>query len=53
MWESLIEQQKHEYLGDERLKSAIKGLRKALGEEADCIVNRRGVGYTFQVQAEE
>jgi DNA-binding winged helix-turn-helix (wHTH) protein len=50
---SLEGQQEHEYLGDERLKSAIKGLRKALGDEADCIVNKRGVGYIFQLSAEE
>jgi len=43
------EQQEYEYLGDERLKSAIKGLRKALGDEADCIVNKRGVGYMLQI----
>ena len=47
------EQQEYEYFDDERLKSAIKWLRKALGDEADCIANRRGVGYTFQVQAGE
>jgi DNA-binding winged helix-turn-helix (wHTH) protein len=53
MWASPEEQEKYEYLGDERLKSAIKGLRKALGSEADCIVNRRGVGYMFQPPVEE
>ena len=47
------EQQEYEYLGDERLKSAIRGLRKALGREADCIVNQRGVGYMFRLSAEE
>ncbi len=47
------EQRQYEYLGDERLKSAIKGLRKALGDEADCIINRRGVGYMFQLPLEE
>jgi len=46
-------EQEYEYLGDERLKSAIKGLRKALGDEADCIVNKRGVGYIFQLSTEE
>ncbi len=45
-------QYEYEYLGDERLKSAIKGLRKALGSEADCIVNKRGVGYLFQPSKE-
>jgi DNA-binding winged helix-turn-helix (wHTH) protein len=53
MWTSPEERQEYEYLGDERLKSAIRGLRKALGDEADCIVNRRGVGYMFQIPAEE
>jgi len=47
------EQQKYEYLGDERLKSAIKELRKVLGDEASCIVNKRGVGYMFRLPAEE
>jgi DNA-binding winged helix-turn-helix (wHTH) protein len=46
-------EQEYEYLGDERLKSAIKGLRTALGDAADCIVNRRGVGYIFQPSKEE
>jgi DNA-binding winged helix-turn-helix (wHTH) protein len=53
MWASPEERQKYEYLGDERLKSAIKGLRKALGDEAECIVNKRGVGYMFQSAVEE
>jgi DNA-binding winged helix-turn-helix (wHTH) protein len=53
MWVSPEEQQKYEYLGDERLKSAIKGLRKALGDEADWIINKRGVGYMFRRTAEE
>jgi len=47
------EQRKYEYLGDERLKSAIRGLRQALGDEADCIVNKRGVGYMFKLQVED
>jgi DNA-binding winged helix-turn-helix (wHTH) protein len=47
------EQQEYEYLGDERLKAAIKGLRRALGDEADCIVNKRGVGYLLQIRAED
>jgi DNA-binding winged helix-turn-helix (wHTH) protein len=47
------EQQEYDYLGDERLKSAIRGLRKALGDEAGCIVNKRGVGYMFQLRVEE
>lgn len=47
------EQQEYEYLGDARLKSAIRGLRKILGDEADCIVNKRGVGYMLQIRTEE
>jgi DNA-binding response OmpR family regulator len=40
----------YEYLSDERLKSAIKGLRKTLGEDATCIENKRGIGYVFRVR---
>jgi DNA-binding winged helix-turn-helix (wHTH) protein len=40
----------YEYLTDERLKSAIKGLRKALGEDGTCIENKRGIGYVFRVR---
>jgi DNA-binding winged helix-turn-helix (wHTH) protein len=43
----------YEYLSDERLKSAIKGLRKALGEDAGCVENKRGIGYTFRVRSPE
>jgi hypothetical protein len=39
-----------EYVEDpERVRSLIKGLRKALGGEADCLATRWGVGYLFQV----
>jgi len=39
-----------EYVEDpERLKTAIKHLRRALGSWADCIVNERGVGYALRV----
>jgi DNA-binding response OmpR family regulator len=41
----------YEYLSDERLKSAIKGLRRALGKDASCIENRRGIGYVFRVRS--
>jgi DNA-binding winged helix-turn-helix (wHTH) protein len=41
----------YEYLSDERLKSAIKGLRRALGPDASCIENRRGIGYVFRVRS--
>ena len=40
----------YEYLTDERLKSAIKGLRKILGEDGTCIENKRGIGYVFRVR---
>jgi DNA-binding response OmpR family regulator len=39
----------YEYLTDERLKSAIKGLRKTLGKDGACIENKRGIGYVFRV----
>jgi DNA-binding winged helix-turn-helix (wHTH) protein len=32
----------------ERLKSVIKGLRRALGESADHLENVRGVGYMWR-----
>lgn len=39
-----------EYVEDpERVRSLIKGLRKALGAKADCLATRWGVGYLFQV----
>jgi hypothetical protein len=39
-----------EYVEDpERVRSLIKGLRKALGSQADCLATRWGVGYLFQV----
>jgi len=38
-----------EYIEDpERLKSAIKGLRRALGDEAGRLENVRGVGYMWR-----
>jgi DNA-binding winged helix-turn-helix (wHTH) protein len=40
----------YEYLTDERLKSAIKGLRRTLGEDAACVENKRGIGYVFRVR---
>jgi DNA-binding winged helix-turn-helix (wHTH) protein len=40
----------YEYLTDERLKSAIKGLRRVLGDDAACIENKRGIGYVFRVR---
>ena len=39
-----------EYIEDpERLKSVVKGLRRALGEEAAQLENVRGVGYMWRV----
>ena len=47
------ERQEYQFVDDDRLKRAIRALRKALGDTADCIVNKRGVGYMFQVPTEE
>jgi len=39
-----------EYIEDpERVRSLIKGLRKALGSEAGCLATKWGIGYLFQV----
>jgi DNA-binding response OmpR family regulator len=38
---------------EERLKSAIRELRKALGDETIRLVNQRGVGYMLQIPTEE
>jgi hypothetical protein len=39
-----------EYIEDpERVRSLIKGLRKALGDEANYVATKWGVGYLFQV----
>jgi len=41
-----------EYVEDpERVRAAIKSLRRALGDEADCLVTKWGVGYLFQVSS--
>jgi hypothetical protein len=41
-----------EYVEDpERVRAVIKSLRKALGDEADCLVTKWGVGYLFQVSS--
>ena len=47
------EQEDYQYFGDERLKSTIRELRKSLGDDADCIVNKRGVGYMLRISADE
>ncbi|HSR30296.1 MAG TPA: winged helix-turn-helix domain-containing protein [Anaerolineae bacterium] len=42
----------NEYVEDpERVRAVIKSLRKALGDEADCLVTKWGVGYLFQVSS--
>jgi len=42
-----------EYVEDpERLKAAIKHLRRALGPWASCVVNERGVGYVLRGMVE-
>jgi Cdc6-like AAA superfamily ATPase len=38
---------------DEQFKSALRSLRNALGNYRYCIENRRGVGYMFQVPADD
>jgi len=39
-----------EYVEDpERVRAVIKSLRKALGDEAQCLATKWGVGYLFQV----
>jgi DNA-binding winged helix-turn-helix (wHTH) protein len=53
LWIPPEEQEKYEYVGSERLKALIRDLRKALGDEAKCIINKRGVGYMFQLSAED
>lgn len=41
------------YTGDpERLKAAVKHLRRALGDSAKHIANVRGVGYVFQLSGQ-
>jgi DNA-binding response OmpR family regulator len=47
------EREGYEYLSDERVKAAIRELRRALGDEADFIINKRGVGYMLQIPTEE
>jgi len=47
------ERQQYQYMGDDRLKSTIRELRRALGEEANRIVNKWGVGYTLEIPPEE
>jgi hypothetical protein len=43
---------KDEYVEDpERVWAVIKSLRRALGDEADCLVTKWGVGYLFQVSS--
>jgi hypothetical protein len=41
-----------EYVEDpERVRAVIKSLRRALGDEADCLVTKWGVGYLFRVSS--
>jgi DNA-binding response OmpR family regulator len=41
-----------EYIEDpDRVRGVIKGLRKALGDDADYLATKWGVGYTFQISA--
>ena len=41
-----------EYVEDpERVRAVIKSLRKALGDEAECLVTKWGVGYMLQISS--
>jgi DNA-binding response OmpR family regulator len=41
-----------EYVEDpERVRAVIKSLRKALGDEAKCLVTKWGVGYMLQISS--
>jgi hypothetical protein len=41
-----------EYVEDpERVRAVIKSLRKALGDEAQCLVTKWGVGYMLQISS--
>jgi hypothetical protein len=41
-----------EYVEDpERVRAVVKSLRKALGDEADCLVTKWGVGYLLQLSS--
>jgi hypothetical protein len=41
-----------EYVEDpERVRAVVKSLRKALGDKADCLVTKWGVGYLFQLSS--
>jgi hypothetical protein len=42
----------NEYIEDpERVRAVIKSLRKALEDEAECLVTKWGVGYMFQISS--
>jgi DNA-binding response OmpR family regulator len=47
LWRAAWSGEPHD--ADQQIKSSIKGLRKALGDDANCIVTRRGVGFIFQL----
>jgi len=41
-----------EYVEDpERVRAVIKSLRKAMGDEAECLVTKWGVGYMLQISS--
>jgi hypothetical protein len=50
LWQSAWSGNPHN--ADQQLKSSIKSLRRALGDDSHCIVNRRGVGYMFHTHSE-
>ena len=43
----------YEYLGDGRLKSTIRDLRRTLGEHSEWIANVSGMGYMLQIERQE
>jgi DNA-binding winged helix-turn-helix (wHTH) protein len=47
------EREEYEYVDSERVKFAVRELRRALEDEADCIANVRGVGYMLRIPSEE
>jgi DNA-binding winged helix-turn-helix (wHTH) protein len=50
LWQAAWSGEPHDF--DQQVKSGIKSLRRALGDDSDCIVTRRSVGYMFQLSQE-
>jgi hypothetical protein len=47
LWQAVWSEEPYNLV--EQVKSGIRSLRNALDGDADCIVNRRGEGYMFQI----